>query len=250
MAETLVQRVTLTKTQLDGLEAHERRLTILLGHMSDELQTLTRLLLFSLHTPHQDPIAESIAGGRANVVLRLLCGKIWEAHRLIISRIMQDRDARSIPGRLNDDAKARFQRIRRLAGGEAGQLLAKIRNERVFHFPSNEVIDQAYASVSADDPLELFLSDNADATYHHGAETVVQLAIFGVLPGSSTQEQVNALADIVIEASVDLVTFAGYVVLDILDRGRLLPTDMSPTVVPAAVLEDVEIPPITVRAQR
>lgn len=249
MTQTLVHRVTLTKHQINGLEAHERRLIILLGHMSDELQTLTRLLLFSLHAPQTNPIAESIAGGRANVVLRLLCGKLWEAHQLITSRILQDKDARGIPDRLSDDAKACFQRIRSQAGGGTGKVLAKIRNERVFHFPSNEVIDRAYDLISDSEPLDLFLSDNADATYHHGAETVVQVAMFGVLPGDTTQDKVAALADIVIKASTDLITFAGYVVLDILDRARLLPLDMTPMIVPAAVLQDVGIPPVTVQTR-
>jgi len=78
-----LHRVILTKRNLDALPQAERSLLLLLGHASNEINVLSKLILMVTRkdeAPSQ--IANNVEAGQACVLLRVLVGQLHEAWEL------------------------------------------------------------------------------------------------------------------------------------------------------------------------
>ncbi len=57
---TILQKISITKADLDGIPVDERRNVILLAHAANELNTFSRLLHFAIRPPDADDAADDV----------------------------------------------------------------------------------------------------------------------------------------------------------------------------------------------
>src|SRR5947207_8391030 len=87
-----IHRIILTKNKLAALPQAERSLLLLLGHASNEINVLSKLILMVTRkdTP-PSRIADIVEAGQVCVLLRVLVGQLHEAWNLFRKRLQADR---------------------------------------------------------------------------------------------------------------------------------------------------------------
>ena len=124
-----LHRVILTKSNLVALPQAERSLLLLLlGHASNEINVLSKLILMVTRkdeAPSQ--IANNVEAGQACVLLRVLVGQLHEAWELFKKRVQADRPLfdKYVP-QLDGDGAAALGNLNRHFG--AGSPVTKIRD--------------------------------------------------------------------------------------------------------------------------
>jgi hypothetical protein len=77
-----VHRVNLTKTKLAAMPAAERAILLLLGHASNEINVLSKLILMARKDDPAIKLVDHVEMGQIFIVMRLLIGKLHEAWEL------------------------------------------------------------------------------------------------------------------------------------------------------------------------
>ena len=85
-----VHRVNLTKARLAAMPAAERTALLLLGHASNEINVLSKLILMARKQPPAIQLVDHVEAAQTFVVMRLLIGKLHEAWELFKTRIQAD----------------------------------------------------------------------------------------------------------------------------------------------------------------
>jgi len=149
-----LHRVILTKTKLAKLPEAERSLLLLLGHASNEINVLSKLILMATRKdapPSQ--IADNAEAGQVCVLLRLLIGQLHEAWELFKKRVQADRlFAEKYLAQLDADGNAALNNLNNHFGKSP---LTQIRNKIAFHYKDNDnLTEQSFQLVADTEPLE------------------------------------------------------------------------------------------------
>jgi hypothetical protein len=83
---TEIHRVFLTKTKLAAMPEAERSLLLLLGHASNEINVLSKLILMTRKDQPAIQLIDHVEAGQIFILLRVLIGKLHEAWRLFQKR--------------------------------------------------------------------------------------------------------------------------------------------------------------------
>lgn len=244
-----IYRMKLPKPKLLAMGDAERRLLLVLGHASNELSTLQRLVLFSLQPEYEDEIRGKVAVGRANVVIRLLAGKIWETHELVKTRIHNDRAvATKYVPLMMDGGKAVYERLKKSWGTDSGQILASLRNTHSFHFPQAAAIDAAFDEIEDDEVLEMFLCQHSDGTFYHFAELVFSVASTQTVKRGDFGERLATISKLIVNEAAELVHFIQHFTGTLLEHTTdVLDNPPDPEHVEAEDVATIGIAPISLR---
>jgi hypothetical protein len=248
---TEVHRLPTPKASLMEMGDAERRLVLVLGDAHNQIATLQRLLLFSLHHPLPDDVSDRISSGRANVVLRLLAATVWETHELISKRVQSDKDGAKYLSLMMDGGTKSYSILRKERGSEAGEILAALRNSHGFHFPDHKAIDDALAELPDAEPLEIYLSQNGDASWFQVSDIVSVVAATRVVKSGDLGERISKIADTIIQHSGELTRFIQHYTGTIFEHAsEVLKAELATVEIPAADSESVFIPPVSIRSVR
>jgi hypothetical protein len=86
-----ITRVALPKEQLQKLTAGERSLFLLLGHASNQINTLWKLIIVATNEGTKDPVDEKVSAAQTQIFVRPLIGIMREALKLIEKRFWEVR---------------------------------------------------------------------------------------------------------------------------------------------------------------
>ena len=78
----IIHKVVITKQQLSLFPEKERVLLIQIGHLANELTTLTKLLIYA-HTDSSIDVVRKAYTMQASVIARICIGKVFEGWRLL-----------------------------------------------------------------------------------------------------------------------------------------------------------------------
>src|SRR5215472_12774207 len=128
--------VILTKSNLSALPQAERSLLLLLGHASNEINVLSKLILMVRKDAAPSPIAEKVEAGRACVLLRVLVGQLHEAWELFRKWVLTDRQLQDkfVP-LLDSEGTAALNNLKRHF---AGSPLTQIPKKVAFHYSDDD----------------------------------------------------------------------------------------------------------------
>jgi hypothetical protein len=140
MAE--IHRVHLTKAKLAAMPEAERSLLLLLGHASNEINVLSKLILMTRKDDPAIKLIDHVESGQILVLLRVLIGKLHEAWRLFGKRFQADQVIREkyLP-QLSPEAAEAFKKLKKHFGPKSP--LTLIRNEISFHYVDDQNLVEA-----------------------------------------------------------------------------------------------------------
>jgi hypothetical protein len=169
-------------------------------------------------------------------------GKAWECHELIRKRLLSDKEASELISKLPVSATEALQRCKVRLG--RGSVLALVRDNHAFHYPSSEKIDHAFDALSDNSPLIFYVADGSDATFYHGPELTFQMASIGLVPGNTIPQKIDALMGELHVAYCDLKEVLVSLMAEIL-RGLMPDGPVDKITLTGPIANEVRIPPVT-----
>lgn len=177
-----VYRCELTKEKLAAMPASERRVLLLLGHAANEINILNKLLLMSKPpVPFKGDCINKVSVGQCFMILRVLIGKLFEAHLLFGKRFQGDGHIRvKYMPHLNDEAKKALEYLNDNFGTKS--FLGLIRDNLSFHYyDKHDLIEKGFKYTSNDESLEFVFSKTRANTFYAVSELVVCNAIIKIV---------------------------------------------------------------------
>jgi len=171
-----VHTVTLNKKMLSAMPETERTLLLLLGHASNEINVLSRLILMVRKDPTPSEIVDHVEAGQAFIIIRLLIGKLHEAWELFKARFQSNRQlAENCVPQLKPEGRDSMETPNRYFG--RSNSLTAIRNKVSFHYTDRDnLIERAFQDTSESEPLKFYLAKTVGNSFYHAAELVVELS--------------------------------------------------------------------------
>jgi hypothetical protein len=222
-----VFRLNLTKERLAALPLAERRLLLLLGHASNEINVLSKLIMMALQGRPTIQIVDYVEAGQALILMRLLIGKLHEAWELFKVRFKADRKiATKYRPELKSEATAAVEFLDKHFGKRSP--ITQIRNQIAFHYKDEgDLIEANFNNLPASEPWEFYSSNIVANSFYYASELVVTGSLTGFTKrpegdgdhGDGLSEQARAFAricDLTIAVSDKLTTLFGECIAAIL----------------------------------
>jgi hypothetical protein len=84
-----ILRLDITKDLLRKMAKEERCLFLALGHASNQVNALWKLVIILTNGDETDPVKQRLEGAQTQVFVRLTIGAMWEAWRLVEDRFLK-----------------------------------------------------------------------------------------------------------------------------------------------------------------
>jgi hypothetical protein len=233
----------LTKPRLSAMPSSDRRLLLLLGNVLNEVNVFTKLLYGTLTNRDEHRVLNVVEGGQAFILIRTLIGKLHEARVLIDKRVTSDPgiSARYPLTGQGDIAKALRSLNKHFA--KNGQLLAAIRNTVAFHsWDEDDLVEASFASLSADEPWELYLGRTRVNSFYQPSELAVAHA---TLSHTGTTEPDSALGELIratLRASHLFSNLATAMMIAIIEKNAPEGIEREQVTIPAAKISELHLP--------
>jgi hypothetical protein len=202
-------RVTLTKGSLAALPPAERSLLLLLGHASNEINVLMKLILMTRKNAPPSQIVNNVEAGQVCILLRILVGQLHEAWELFRKRVQTNRPLyqKYVP-KLDADGAAALSNLKRHFGVTSP--LTKIRNKVAFHYTDRDnLTEQSFQALAETEPLELYLTTEVGNSFYYAAEVVVMSTALRMGTSNDQAAAFSELCSIVIRVSRDIIDLFG-----------------------------------------
>jgi len=210
-----VHQIKIDRTKLAAMPETERVLLLLLGHASNELNVLTKLILMIRKDEPPSPIIDHVEAGQTFIFMRLLIGKLHEAWELFKARVQSDRAiSTTFLPRLPPDAANALTALNKHFG--PGSALTTIRNKLSFHYTDKGNLTEAnFQQLAAGEPLQFYLTDRVGNCFYHAGELAAQLTAINLMKtkmpptgpqdtNSAEARALNALCTEIIQVKGDM----------------------------------------------
>jgi hypothetical protein len=178
--------VTISKKRFDSIPEPERLLFIRFGHLIFEINTLSRVFLWSssFENLQKEEINARMAQGL--VIARVLIGKIYEAYVLIKTRYNREMAKKYNP-LLNDAAREALSHLKRYFSNS--NLINTVRKKYAFHYNHDELA-KILMQIPPEDNLVFYLSQDSRNCFFSSADKIVSNAMLEAIePGHPDKAQ-------------------------------------------------------------
>jgi hypothetical protein len=203
----IIHKVTVSKKQLCLFPEKERVLFIQIGHLANELTTLTKLLIYS-HTDSNVDVIKKAYTTQASVIARICIGKIFEGWRLLEGSLFASSLSKKYEAKLSKAGSEALQNLKRYFGKK--NLISDIRNRFSFHNPSFRDIKDLLDSIPDEAELHLYLGTQHANSNYYLSEEIISRAMLNYVESNSLQEAMDRMYKELSEVSGWLVEFCGH----------------------------------------
>jgi hypothetical protein len=209
MAE--LQRIRLTKADLDRIPADERFFYVMAGHLANDVNILGKLLIGALN--NWKSRGERREGPRLDaglaqtfLLLKLLAGRLHEAYILVGSHYFSKGFREKYEGNMSKKAIHARHYFSAYFGGNSN-IITSIRNKFAFHL-DREKIDEVYNDLPNDFSFDHYLGKYVAHTLFYGSEIIFLNAMATVVQDAPTAlEAIDKIYADVVDASESLSVF-------------------------------------------
>lgn len=241
-----IYEIKLDRTAIDQMPPDARRILFLLGHIANEINTLSRLLIFSVHH-ESDKIVRMYGEARAATILRLLCGMTFEGLLTVQRSILGSPFGKAYIQHLTKDGQTALDRVRAHLGNT--KLIADIRNAYSFHLPTHDQIDQAYSRVPKTDGMSIYSGAARHSSLYEMSHALMMRGMLELVPGYQTmtpEQAIKIIVDDVQDKSVALNELIEQIIIVLVEQHNLSPGTMQDvtTVDGTDSMKTFRIPPL------
>ena len=202
-----IYKVTVSKKQLSLFPEKERVLFIQIGHLANELTTLTKLLIYVDTDSNVDTIKKANTM-QASVIARICIGKIFEGWHLIEDNLFASSLSKKYEAKLTRPGSEALQNLKTYFGKK--NLISKIRNRFSFHNPSFSDIKDLLDSIPEEAELHLYLGTQYANSNYYLSEEIISRAMLNYVESNSLQQAMDRMYKELSEVSKWLVEFCGH----------------------------------------
>jgi len=224
---TEVYQVDLTKEKLAAMPVEERRLLLLLGHATNEINVLQKLILMAGQATPELKFVDHVQAGQIFVLMRTLIGKLHEAWELFVKRFQSDHQisAKYLP-KLHTEATIALDGLKKHFGKQSP--LTLIRNRFSFHYcDEKDLVEQSFHDIPADDSWHFYLSNIFGNCFYYASELVVAggvIKLANPAPNSTgpyleqSARAFDELCKLIIGVSGQIMTLFGHCITEIVSE--------------------------------
>ncbi|BAM93163.1 hypothetical protein S58_71990 [Bradyrhizobium oligotrophicum S58] len=147
-----ILRMDVGKDLLHKMAKEERCLFLALGHASNQVNALWKLVIVLTNGDEADPVKQRLEGAQTQIFVRFTIGAMQEAWRLVEGRFLKRPLGREYLPLLDAPAAAALERLKKRFGKL--NRLAVIRNNYAFHHPETDEVDAAFQKAAAEPDSE------------------------------------------------------------------------------------------------
>jgi hypothetical protein len=149
-----ILRIPITKADLLKMPVAERSLFLLLGHASNQVNALWKMVIIATNPSNRDPVEERVSGAQTQILVRLLIGVMREALKLVEKRFLGSLVGKEFVPLLDAQASQALDRLKQRFKGP--DMLVVIRDNFSFHHPTMKDMEAAFrqALLNQDDEAE------------------------------------------------------------------------------------------------
>jgi hypothetical protein len=147
-----VLRMDITGDLLRKMEKEERCLFLALGHASNQVNALWKLVIILTNGDESDPVKQRLEGAQTQIFVRLTIGAMQEAWRRVEGRFLKRPLGREYLPLLDAPAAEALERLKKRFGRL--NRLAVIRNNYAFHHPAIDEVEAAFEKAMAGEGSE------------------------------------------------------------------------------------------------
>jgi hypothetical protein len=211
-----ILEVELSKEQVLGLPESTRVLFIIMGHITNEINALTKFTFWSANAKCESGAEEN--GRDMNILLfmRLLAGKLFEAWEVYEKFFFGTGLSKIYEPLLDETASEALKSLKKYFGKD--NLAHKLRNKVAFHY-SPKVIDASLEDL--ENPLFVYLDKSAAPNnLFLFAEDLVSNAVKSILGMGGDKNSFTAITGELFNVSANFVTVADGLMDAILKHNR------------------------------
>lgn len=217
--DPIVTKFLISKAKLSELAAYDRALLFMLGHIANELISLTRIALFANNYRYPDSVKGNTHTSQALFIHKLLAGKLKEAWRFIRMAVLESPQGRVYAGdEATEEARVAIRELNRHFG--RGTLLDDLRDDFVFHYLRDEWAQRIEASFARmpDAEAEFYASKTRLNTHWHASEVIVNYTMLEGIRAGDPQAAMEQLLDEITPVFSWLTTFCDHTIFSIIRR--------------------------------
>lgn len=172
-----ITSLRLTKKTLSRMPVKDRTLLLLVGNISNEINVLQKLLMMVRKKDVDSRVIDIVEAGQALIFMRMLIGKLHEAHVLVAKRVNSDERF----GRNADWAgKEQLKRANKHFN-KWGALISSVRNKLSFHsWDQDGLVEKTFAEIPEDEPWDFYLTGMVANSFYYASEMVVTRSMIGL----------------------------------------------------------------------
>jgi hypothetical protein len=137
-----ITRIALPKEQMQKLTASERSVFLLLGHASNQINALWKLIVVATNEGLKEPVEEKVSALRPRFSCDLLIGIMREALKLVEKRFLGSPLGKEYVPLLSTTTTDALNRLKKRFSGP--DKLVVIRDNFAFHHPSLKDMEAAF----------------------------------------------------------------------------------------------------------
>jgi hypothetical protein len=203
----IIHKIKISKKHLSVFPEKERVLFVQIGHLANELTTLTKLLIYA-HTDSKLDVMKKAYTMQASVISRICIGKIFEGWLLLRGSFFETALSKKYEAKLSKAGLEALRNLKRYFGKK--NLFSEIRNRFSFHNPSYTDIRDLLDSVPKEAELFLYLGTQVANSNYYLSEEIISRAMLSYVESNSLQEAMDRMYKELSEVSGWLVDFCGH----------------------------------------
>ncbi len=204
----------LDKEKLNVMPENERTLLFLLGHATNEINVLQKLLIMTVGGRPEGSFVDHVEAAQAMIIMRILIGKLHEAWSLLQTRYFKSTVAKEYSALIDNEGRVALKYLKKHF---ANSPLSQLRNSVCFHYPQSREIQRAYEALP-NEIWRFYLAQHSANTFYLASETAVNYLLASELGGDPGRSGLKALFDAVITVARQLAAFFGKLIVLICEK--------------------------------
>jgi len=143
-----VLRIPLPKERLLVIPKEERALFLLLGYAANQINLLSKLVIFSTNKTPPDQPEQSLSGAQSQILARILIGVLAETWELIRAQYLSSPIGKEYSAKIDPAGQLAIANLKTTFG--RANIFSKLRNEHIFHHPSADDMEAAFQLAAKD----------------------------------------------------------------------------------------------------
>lgn len=187
-----IRKVPIPKTELSSMDALERQLFIVAGHLLNELNCFGKILHWANKGKMEpDPLDKGFFSNSL-AVNKLMAAKVYEAWEAIRKLYQGTSLGRSLKDKMSNKGKDALKELNQYFGKE--NLISMIRNAYAFHY-DYERINSSFLDVDERDDWSIYLSESNANSLYYVSELIVNKSMLSEINSADDDAAMNSIFD-------------------------------------------------------
>lgn len=187
-----INKIELTKDDLFELPANERVFLVYAGHALNELNMLSRLIVFSMPIRRGEAERQFMVI-QSQMLLRILAGKLHEMWVLFGKVYYKSKLSSTLKDQLSEESARALQELNEYFSKELSSV-TEIRHLHAFHYDPHQV-DAGLANLRPQMSLDIYFDENSANTIYGFADNIINCSVMASIDAADSRKAMRTIME-------------------------------------------------------